>query len=197
MRPGSVDYTAGARKYLYIVGYSNDAITYPLFLSTSGGYPPYGYYPPPPPLTTPPAQAPPNSVIVSVPPLVTPTNHSVSALTRAGKAAPPSGPPPQSAPAPPAPVISGDKPTIAAASVITSKKLTTLGAYPLTKSPPAVIGEGSRPAGVTNSPAPIAEDDSGSAHDTAAPPAATGATAVGEFSGLVSYFSSQQDDYDT
>ncbi|KAH8321218.1 hypothetical protein KR059_003195 [Drosophila kikkawai] len=180
MRPGSVDYAAGPR-----------------------GYPPYGYYPPPPPLSTPPSQAPPNSVIVSVPQLVTTTNHSVSALTRAGKAPPASGPPPQSAPTLPpaaassvAPVIT-DKPTATVASVITSKKLTTLGAYPISKSPPAVVGEVSRAAGATNSPATLAEDDSGSAHDTTAPPAATGATAVGEFSGLVSYFSSQQDDYDT
>ncbi|XP_034134940.1 titin isoform X2 [Drosophila guanche] len=155
MRPGAVDYVAGAR-----------------------GYPPYGYYPPPPPLTTPPAHAAPSSVIVSAPPPVTPTNHSVSALTR-GKspapvaAAPPAevmahkAPPQQQQQQPPPP------------SVITSKKLTTLEAYPV------------------GSPAVIAEEDSGSAHDTSGPPPVATGPAVGEFSGLVSYFSSQQDDYDT
>ncbi|XP_016970742.2 uncharacterized protein LOC108038468 [Drosophila rhopaloa] len=178
MRPGAVDFAPGPR-----------------------GYPPYGYYPPPPPLTTPSAHTAPSSVIVSAPPTVTPTNHSVSALTH-GKnlvPVPPTqsvGPPPAAAPPP---AIPGEalshKPPVA--SVITSKKLTTLEAYPTRKSPIVVVGEVPGPAESTNSPAPIAEDDSGSAHETRAPPSATGAAVVGEFSGLVSYFSSQQDDYDT
>ncbi|XP_034134942.1 remodeling and spacing factor 1 isoform X4 [Drosophila guanche] len=174
MRPGAVDYVAGAR-----------------------GYPPYGYYPPPPPLTTPPAHAAPSSVIVSAPPPVTPTNHSVSALTR-GKspapvaAAPPAevmahkAPPQQQQQQPPPP------------SVITSKKLTTLEAYPpIAKSPMAVGVAEAAAARAVGSPAVIAEEDSGSAHDTSGPPPVATGPAVGEFSGLVSYFSSQQDDYDT
>ncbi|XP_017064348.2 remodeling and spacing factor 1 [Drosophila eugracilis] len=177
LRPGSVDYAAGPR-----------------------GYSPYGYYPPPPPLTTPPAHAAPSSVIVSAPPTLTPTNHSVSTLTH-GKPLPPgptaqsSGPPPA---APPSAITSDTgihKPLVA--SVITGKKLTTLEAYPIRKSPIAVVAEVSTPPEATNSPAALAEDDSGSAHDTRAPSSGTGAAAVGEFSGLVSYFSSQQDDYDT
>ncbi|XP_065725051.2 uncharacterized protein [Drosophila suzukii] len=178
MRPGSVDYAAGAR-----------------------GYSPYGYYPPPPPLTTPSAHAAPSSVIVSAPPAVTPTNHSVTTLTH-GKTLPPApptptaGPPPAAAPPAAIPSEAGShKPSVT--SVITSKKLTTLEAYPIRKSPIAAVGEVTIPAESTSSPAAIAEDDSGSAHDTRAPPSAAGAPAVGEFSGLVSYFSSQQDDYDT
>ncbi|KAI8038106.1 hypothetical protein M5D96_009147 [Drosophila gunungcola] len=176
MRPGAVDFAAGPR-----------------------GYPPYGYYPPPPPLTTPSAHAAPSSVIVSAPPAGTPTNHSVSSLTHGKNLVPipptqSSGPPPAAAPPPAIPSEAlSHKPSVA--SVITSKKLTTLEAYPTRKSP-LVVGEVPGPAESTNSPAAIAEDDSGSAHETRAPPS-TGAAAVGEFSGLVSYFSSQQDDYDT
>ncbi|XP_017012754.2 microtubule-associated protein futsch [Drosophila takahashii] len=179
MRPGSVDYAAGAR-----------------------GYSPYGYYPPPPPLTTPSAHATPSSVIVSAPPAGTPTNHSVSTLTHAKTLAPgPStqsaGPPPAAAPPPAIPSEAAGHKAAVTTSVITSKKLTTLEAYPIRKSPIAVVGDVTGAAESTNSPAAIAEDDSGSAHDTRAPPSSTGAAAVGEFSGLVSYFSSQQDDYDT
>ncbi|XP_043641607.1 titin [Drosophila teissieri] len=178
MRPGSVDFIAGPR-----------------------GYSPYGYYPPPPPLSTASAHAATHSVIVSAPPTLTPTNHSVSNLTH-GKTLPQSSPTQSSGPPPaaaPAPTITSEnsshKPPMA--SVITSKKLTTLEAYPIRKSPIAVVAEVTDPAEPTSSPAPIAEEDSGSAHDTRAPPSATGAAVVGEFSGLVSYFSSQQDDYDT
>jgi len=141
------------------------------------------------------------SVIVSAPPAVTPTNHSVTTLTH-GKTLPPApptptaGPPPAAAPPAAIPSEAGShKPSVT--SVITSKKLTTLEAYPIRKSPIAAVGEVTIPAESTSSPAAIAEDDSGSAHDTRAPPSAAGAPAVGEFSGLVSYFSSQQDDYDT
>ncbi|KAH8269353.1 hypothetical protein KR018_007069 [Drosophila ironensis] len=159
IRPGSVDFAAGPRAYA-----------------------PYGYYPPPPPLATSTAHAALSSVIVSAPPPATPTNHSVSALTR-GKS-PAAGP----LDVAPAPAIS-DKG--APASVITSKKLTTLEAYTLAKSPLA------DPPGAVSSPAPIAEDESRSPHDAGALAAGAGAPAAGEFSGLVSYFSSQQDDYDT
>lgn len=51
-----------------------------------------------------------------------------------------------------------------------------------------------------DSPAAIAEEDSSSAHGTSSSTTAAGNSVgggVGEFSGLVSYFSSQQDDYDT
>ncbi|XP_032581111.1 ankyrin repeat domain-containing protein 11 [Drosophila sechellia] len=175
MRPGAVDYVTGPR-----------------------GYSPYGYYPPP--LSTPSAHAATSSVIVSAPHTLTPTNHSVSTLTH-GKTPQPtptqsSGPPPAAAPPPTiTSETSSHKPPMA--SVITSKKLTTLEAYPIRKSPNAVVAEVSGPAEPARSPAPIAEEDSGSAHDTRAPPSATGTAVVGEFSGLVSYFSSQQDDYDT
>ncbi|EDW75546.1 uncharacterized protein Dwil_GK23758 [Drosophila willistoni] len=193
MRPGAVDFVSGPR-----------------------GYPPYGYYPPPP-LATPPAHAAPSSVIVSAPPThppTTPTNHSVSALTRgkspapapaAAQVLPPAvaipppapaaalppvtatAPAPATAPPPAAPevVVAGHKP---------SKKLTTLEAYSNTKSPLAPAAD---------SPAAIApEEDSSSAHGvcSSAPPGAGSSSSgggVGEFSGLVSYFSSQQDDYDT
>lgn len=51
-----------------------------------------------------------------------------------------------------------------------------------------------------DSPAAIAEEDSSSAHGNSSSTTAAGNSVgggVGEFSGLVSYFSSQQDDYDT
>ncbi|XP_068147457.1 microtubule-associated protein futsch [Drosophila tropicalis] len=191
MRPGAVDFVSGPR-----------------------GYPPYGYYPPPP-LGTPPAHAAPSSVIVSAPPThppTTPTNHSVSALTRgkspapapaAAQALPPVAVPP--APAAALPPVTATAPTpatappAAAPEVVVaahkpSKKLTTLEAYSNTKSPLAPAAD---------SPAAIAaEEDSSSAHGvcSSAPPGAGTSSSgggVGEFSGLVSYFSSQQDDYDT
>ncbi|XP_017099143.2 microtubule-associated protein futsch [Drosophila bipectinata] len=169
LRPGSVDYAAGPR-----------------------AYPPYGYYPPPPPLTTTSAHAAPSSVIVSAPPSSTPTNHSVSALTRdkSPAAGPPTQPPAPSPEVAAAPTIPVEGSSLKPTSVITSKKLTTLEAYTIQKSPMAVVG-------ATNSPAPIAEEDSGSPREAGALPPGPGAPAVGEFSGLVSYFSSQQDDYDT
>ncbi|XP_034475097.1 microtubule-associated protein futsch [Drosophila innubila] len=199
MRPGAVDYAAGAR-----------------------GYPPYGYYPPP--LTTPPAHASaPSSVIVSAlpPPPVTPINHTVSALTRGKSPAPPApapvpvsvpvtsaapvvnvnvAPPQQQQPPPTQPAphtpanASASTTEMPKSSVITSKKLITLEAYSNTKSPLAVVGDST-----ADSPAAIAEEDSSSAHGNSSN-AATGNSVgggVGEFSGLVSYFSSQQDDYDT
>nr|AAM11077.1 GH21171p [Drosophila melanogaster] len=166
MRPGAVDYVAGPR-----------------------GYSPYGYYPPPPPLSTPSAHAATSSVIVSAPHTLTPTNHSVPTLTH-GKTPPQqtptqsSGPPPAAAPPPTiTSETSSHKPPLA--SVITSKKLTTLEAYPIRKSPIAVVADVSGPAEPTRSPAPIAEEDSGSAHDTRAPSSATGTAVVGEFSGLL------------
>ncbi|KAH8314103.1 hypothetical protein KR067_010502, partial [Drosophila pandora] len=169
LRPGSVDYAAGPR-----------------------AYPPYGYYPPPPPLTTTSAHAAPSSVIVSAPPSSTPTNHSVSALTRdkSPAAGPPTQPPAPSPEVAPAPTIPVEGSSLKPTSVITSKKLTTLEAYTIQKSPMAVPG-------ATNSPAAIAEEDSGSPREAGTLAPGPGAPAVGEFSGLVSYFSSQQDDYDT
>ncbi|ALC38781.1 CG8677 [Drosophila busckii] len=149
-RPGAVDYAAAPR-----------------------GYPPYGYYPPP--LNTPPAHASaPSSVIVSAPPTATPTNHSVSVLTRGKSPAPSTAPAPNEA---------------HKSSVITSKKLITLEAYSNVKSPMVSA----------DSPAGVAEEDSSSAHgsSSAAVAASSVSGGVGEFSGLVSYFSSQQDDYDT
>ncbi|XP_064554223.1 microtubule-associated protein futsch [Drosophila montana] len=177
MRPGPVDYAAGAR-----------------------GYPAYGYYPPP--LGTPPAHAAaPSSVIVSAPPPpppATPTNHSVSALTRgkspAPTTAPAVAPPPTTTAPPPTPPAAVTPELHKSSSVITSKKLITLEAYSNTKSPLAETT-----TTTADSPAAVAEDDSSSAHGSSSTAVAANSVGggVGEFSGLVSYFSSQQDDYDT
>ncbi|KAH8421174.1 hypothetical protein KR009_010297, partial [Drosophila setifemur] len=163
------------------------------------GYPAYGYYPPPPTLNTPTPHSMTSSVIVSAPLPSTPTNYSVSALTRDKS---PVASLMQSI-APPPEVTSGsavpgeNSQKHPATLVITSQKLTTLEVYPSAKSPLAVADEVMGRPGSTNLPATIAEDVSRSPHDGGAPSDSAGAAAVGEFSGLVSYFSSQQDDYGT
>ncbi|XP_053961399.1 uncharacterized protein LOC128865269 [Anastrepha ludens] len=106
----------------------------------------------------------------------------------------------------PVPTIVSNKAAVVTVSVVSEpqpprKKLTTLETYAVaqTKSPLAIAGESS---GSRSSPGGLqadGADDSSSAHGASSSAAAAGSGEgqASEFSGLVSYFSSQHDDYNT
>lgn len=189
---------------------------YSIFVS--GAYPPYGFYPPPPPLTTPPPQTPraalqqPTSVIVtntSSTPTKLPPASSCSSATSAGESSDLSNK-----------SISvkaefniknspSSKPLVSEATKTSPeirKKLTTLETYTagdtVTKLPLPLACDITRAKTSPGLQVSLADDSSptsaASENTPAAPePQTEGEGHASEFSGLVSYFSSQHDDYNT
>uniref|UniRef100_A0A1A9VZS4 PHD-type domain-containing protein n=1 Tax=Glossina brevipalpis TaxID=37001 RepID=A0A1A9VZS4_9MUSC len=182
------------------------------YSSTSRPFPPYVYYPPPPPLTTPIPSQPQTSTSTQIKQTPIPISSSTSVIVAA----------PSSASLSPAAIGTSDASTITTKIIVSKsrsptdnasenksltespKKLTTLGSYTNSsiKSPLPVDGESSG----SRSPSTIHQDQTecssspqtvSDSANTAQQHSEDGEGKASEFSGLVSYFSSQHSDYNT
>uniref|UniRef100_A0A1I8NYU6 PHD-type domain-containing protein n=1 Tax=Stomoxys calcitrans TaxID=35570 RepID=A0A1I8NYU6_STOCA len=179
----------------------------------SRAYPPYGFYPPPPPLTTPlrgqtaMQQQPPPSVIVSNVPSIPTTSSSSSSGTTAVTSPERIQKPvmvKQEMPIKSSPSKTPVQPT-SKPSPEPKKKLTTLEAFTagsaVVKSPLAITVPVSKPHGSPGHGDQHVDDSPPRPNRDATPPLSEQRPGndgqASEFSGLVSYFSSQHDDYNT